>query len=79
MTKILNLKLEILLEYKNIKTFLQNAMFQNGLKKFLLLKKLKIMFRGHILLAILTKKKLAERFTKKNLKKQIKKNLELKK
>ena len=79
MTKILNLKLEILLEYKNIKTFLQNAMFQNGLKKFLLLKKLKIMFRGHILLAILTKKKLSERFTKKNLKKQIKKNLELKK
>ena len=30
-----NLKLVILLEYQNIKTFLQNAMFQVGLKKFL--------------------------------------------
>ena len=37
MMKILNLKLVILLEYKNIKTFLQKAMFQIGLKKFLLL------------------------------------------
>ena len=33
--KILNLKLVILLEYQNIKTFLQKAMFQIGLKKFL--------------------------------------------
>ena len=36
--KILNLKLGILLKYQNIKTFLQKAMFQIGMKKFLLLK-----------------------------------------
>ena len=34
MVKILNLKLVILLEYRNLKTFLQKAMFQIGLKKF---------------------------------------------
>ena len=33
--KILNLKLVILLEYQNIKTYLQKAMFQIGLKKLL--------------------------------------------
>ena len=33
MMKIQNLKLVILLEYKNIKTFLQKAMFLIGLKK----------------------------------------------
>ena len=48
-------------------------MFQIGLKKFLLLQKLKILFRGHILLLILKTKKLLERFMKKNCKKQIKK------
>ena len=35
MIKILNLKLIILLQYQNIKTFLQKAMFQIGLKRFL--------------------------------------------
>ena len=55
--KILNLKLVILLEYQNIKTFLQKAMFQIGLKKFLWLKKLKTLCRGHILLVTLTEKK----------------------
>ena len=35
MMKILNLKLVIMLEYQNIKTFLQKVMFQTGLKKFL--------------------------------------------
>ena len=34
-------KLVVLLEYENIKTFLQKAMSQIGLKKFLWLKKLK--------------------------------------
>ena len=38
MIKILNLKLVILLEYQNIKTFLQNITLQIGLKKFLWLK-----------------------------------------
>ena len=44
-------------------------MFQIGLKKFLLLKKLKTLCRGHLLLVILKAKKLLERFTKKELQK----------
>ena len=47
--KILNVKLVVLLEYQNMKTFLQKAMFQIDLKKFLLQQKLKILFYGHIL------------------------------
>ena len=61
--KILNFKLVILLEYQNIKTFLLKALFQIGLKMFLLLKKLKTLFRRHMLLVILKPKKLLERFT----------------
>ena len=41
-------------------------MYQIGLKKFLLLQKIKKIFHGHILLALLKMKKLLERFTKKN-------------
>ena len=67
-----------MLEYKHIKTFLQKARLQIGLKKLLILQKLKILVRGHILLVFLKAKKLLECFTKKNSKKQIKKNLELK-
>ena len=48
MTKIVNLKLMIFLEYQNIKTFLQKAMFQIGLKKFLRLKKLQTLCRGYL-------------------------------
>ena len=51
----------------------------NWPEEYLCLKKLKILSRGHILLVTLTEKKLLERFTKTNCKKQIKKNLELKK
>ena len=47
--KILNVKSVVLLEYQNMKTFLQKAMFQIDLKKFLLQQKLKILFYGHIL------------------------------
>ena len=54
-------------------------MFQIGLKKFLWLKKLEILYRGHMLFVILTEKKFLELFTKKNYKKQIKKSLEFKK
>ena len=66
-----------MLEYENIKTFLQNAMFQIGLKKFLLLQMLKTVCRGHMLLLILKAKKLLELFTKTNCKKKkkIKKSL----
>ena len=73
MMKILHLKLVMLLACQNIKLLLQKAMFQIGLKKFLLLQKLKILFRGHILLVILKAKKLLQRFTKNNCKTQIKK------
>ena len=66
-------KLVIMFEYQNIKIFLQKAMFQICLQKFLWLQKLKIVCRGHILPVILTGKKLLEYFTKENCKKQIKK------
>ena len=39
----------IMLEYQNIKIFLQKVIFQIGLKKFLLLKKLKILCREHVI------------------------------
>ena len=53
--KILDLKLVILLQYQNIKIFLQKAMFQIDLKKFLWLKKLKMLCCEHMLLLILRK------------------------
>ena len=65
--RILNLKLVILLEYKNIKTFLQKSMFQIGLKKILWLKKLKTLCCGHMLLLILK----ARKSLKKNCKQKI--------
>ena len=77
MKNILNLKLVVFLEYQNMKTFLQKALIEIVLKRFLLLKKLKILCRGLMLLMILTTKKLFELFTKKNCKKKIKKSLEL--
>ena len=58
-----------MLEYQNIKTLLQKIMLQIGLKKFLLLIKLKTMCCGHMLLTILKAKKLVEHFMKKNCKK----------
>ena len=79
--KFLNLKLVVLLEHQNIKTFLLKAMFQIGLKKFFSLKTLKTQCHGHMLLVISMEKKCLERLTKKNCKKkkkQIKKSLELK-
>ena len=52
--------------------FLQKALLQVDLKKFLRLKQFKILFLGHMLLVISTVKKLLKSFTKKNCKKQIK-------
>ena len=77
--KIANLKLVIMLEYQNTKLFLQNITLEVGLKNFLWLKKLKILYGGHMLLMVLTEKKLLERFMKKISKKQIKNSLELEK
>ena len=50
--------------------FLQKAMFQIGLKKFLWSKKLKKNKLWHMLLVILKEKKFLERLTKKNCKKK---------
>ena len=77
--EIWNLKLVILLEYQNTKTFFQKAMFQIGLKRFLWLKKLKPLLLRHMLLVIVKEKKLLERFMKKIYKNLIKESLELKK
>ena len=50
--KILDLKLVIMLEFQNIKTFLLKDTLQIGQKKFLLLLKSKIQFFGLMLLVI---------------------------
>ena len=55
-------------DHVRIKTFLLKAILQIGLKKCLLLKKLKIQFHGHMSLMILIVKKLLEHFMKKNCK-----------
>ena len=47
-----------MLEHQNRKIFLQKVTFQIHLKKFLWLKKLKILFHVHMLLMILKEKKL---------------------
>ena len=73
----LNLKLLILLEYENIKIFLQKAMFQIGFKKFLLLKGKNIVPWTYFI-SDPKGEEILERFTKNNYKKQIKKSLELK-
>ena len=58
MVKTENVKLVILLDYKNTKIFLEKVTLQISLKKFLWLKKLKILCREYITLMILTVKKL---------------------
>ena len=57
------------------KMFLLKDTHQIGLKKFLLLVKLKIQFHGHMLLTISMVKKLLENVMKKNCKRLINKNL----
>ena len=57
-----------MLEYGNTKAFLIKDILQIGLKKSLCLKKLKILFLGHILLMISMVKKLFEHVMKKNYK-----------
>ena len=63
---------------RKFKIFAQNITLQIK-KKFLSLKKLKILCRGHLSLMMLMEKKLVKLFTKKNYENQIKKYLELKK
>ena len=78
MKKILNLKLVIMSEYQNTKTFLLKDTRKIG-QKFLLLVKLKTQFCGHTRLVIYMVNQLLEVSMKKDCKKQIKKNLEWKK
>ena len=65
-------------EFLYIKIFLLKDTYKIGLKKFLFLVKLKILFHGHILLMILMVKKLLEYFMKKNCKRLTKINSGLK-
>ena len=53
---VINLKLVILLEYQNIKTFLQKVMLQISLKNIFLLEEIKTHCHGRILLVILKEK-----------------------
>ena len=63
-------------KYKNN---LAKGFTPNWSEEVLMIKKIKILFRRHMLLVILTVKKLLERFTKMNCKKQVKKSLLLEK
>ena len=63
-------------KYENI---FEKGYTPNWSEEVLWIKKLKTLFRGHMLLVILKVKNVYERFMKTNCQKQIKKNLELKK
>ena len=76
MKKIPDLKL-VTMEVQSY--FYENITFKIGLRKFLSLKKLKVLFRKDMLLVVLMMKELLERFKKKNCKKRLKENLEWKK
>ena len=67
MMKILNLKLVRFLEYQNIKTFLQKAMFQIGLKKFLWLEKVKNIVAWTYVISNLNGQEIVETFHEKEL------------
>ena len=71
MTKILSLKLLIVQEDQNIKTFLKKATNQIGVKTILWLKKVKNTVAWTYVINDL-KKKLLKSFLKKNCKRQIK-------
>ena len=58
-------KLVIMCEYKNKYIFLPKPTLQVEQKNFSLLKKLRILYHGHMLLMILTVKKLLHHFKKK--------------
>ena len=62
-------------EFQNIKTFSHKVTFEIGQNKFLLMKKLKILRRGHMLFMILFMKELLECFKTNNSTGQFKLNL----
>ena len=61
----------VLLEYQNIKIFLQKVTLWIGVKKFLWLKKLKILCHLHVVKDLNGEKNVGTFFPKKNCKKQI--------
>ena len=63
----------ILLEYQNLKVFLQKVTLQSGRKKLLGLKKLKILYRGHVIIMILLERKLNQKELR--IEKEIKKKV----
>ena len=69
MIKILNLKLVILLEYQNIKLFLQKVVLQIGLKKLLWLKKVNNAVPGTYVIKDLNGEEIVGTFYKKELQK----------
>ena len=75
-----NNALVIMLEYQKNKAYLQKVTVRISLKKFLCLKVLKVLCRGHVI-NDLNGEKIIGKFNKKkiNKKKQIKKCLELRK
>ena len=77
-TKILIEKLEIVWKDQNTEIFLGENTLQISVKKFLWSKKWKLQYQEHILLVILTKKKLFEHFIYKSCRKQAKSNSGLK-
>ena len=77
-TKILYLEMVILLGYQILDTFLQKAMLQISLKSFLCLKKLKKSFLWTQVISDLKGDKIVGTFYVKELQKQIKKSLDLK-
>ena len=72
----LNSKLLIMLGFQNTETFVLKDTLKIGQKKFFLLVKLRIQFRGHTWLVTWMVNPLLEAFMKRNCKKQIKNNLE---
>ena len=56
-----------MLEYQNIKIFLEKVTLQIGLKRFLWLKRLKILCHGHTVISDLTKEEIVGLFYKNKL------------
>ena len=79
MIKIQNLKLVIMLEFLNTKIFLLKDIHQIGLKKFLLLVKLKIQFHGHMVKNDLNGEEITGGFYEKELQKTNKKEFRIEK
>ena len=74
MVQLINTTIHIIKQLKwnqNIKSILQKVRLKIGLKRFLSLKKLNILYRGHMFILIIMEKKFLGLFLKKNCEKQI--------